>query len=153
MARVEADGPFSPFACIDRTLSILAGEGLRLAAAGRQPVVLGPASAPYSFAGDVACAATLERGAVTDLNVMTRRGHYWHRVSRLACGSYVAAGDLDQAYLVASGLGPVGVRIDGADVQLSMLDSVRLGKGPWVVGVPDVAPGALLLVEIGRVTR
>ena len=84
---------------------------------------------------------------------MTRRGRYWHRVRRLAGGSVVAAGDLEAAYLVASGMGPTGVGIDGADVRLSMFDSVSLGRDSWAVTVPDVGPGALLLVELGRVTR
>ena len=35
MARVDGDGPFSAFAGVDRTLSILEGEGLRLEIAGR----------------------------------------------------------------------------------------------------------------------
>jgi environmental stress-induced protein Ves len=152
MARVECDGPFSPFSGIDRTLSILVGEGLRLAPAGREAVVLGPASAPYPFAGDIACDATLEGGAVTDLNVMTRRNRYWHRVRRVAAGSIGAPEALAAAYLVASAPGPVTVCVDGVDVRLTSLDSVSLGPGPWLVTVPDVAPEALLLVEIGVVT-
>jgi environmental stress-induced protein Ves len=149
MARVEADGPFSPFAGIDRTLSILEGDGLHLSPAGREAVVLGPASAPCGFAGDLPCRATLVGGAVTDLNVMTRRHQYWHRVRRLATGPTVAAADLAAAFLIASAFGPVTVLIDGATLRLAAFDSVSLGPGPWSVVVPEVVPEALLLVEIG----
>src|SRR5690606_5744574 len=38
---------------------------------------------PLSFAADIAVAATLPDGPVTDLNVMTRRGRYRHSVERI----------------------------------------------------------------------
>ena len=47
-----------------------------------QPVTLTGASAPYSFAADAATNAELLVGPITDLNVMTRRGRYAHRVTR-----------------------------------------------------------------------
>jgi len=147
MARVEADGPFSPFPGIDRTLSILEGEGLRLAPAGRDAVTLGPKSAPCRFAGDVACGAALVGGPVTDLNVMTRRDRYWHRVHRLAAGRIAASADLVEAFLVASR--SVTISIDGGELRLGAFDSAALGPGPWTIAVPEMAPDALLLVEIG----
>jgi environmental stress-induced protein Ves len=149
MARVEVDGPFSPFAGIDRTLSILAGGGLHLAPQGAVAVDLGPVSAPYSFAGDVPCAASLLEGPVTDLNVMSRRGRCWHRVRRLGAGRVGPVADLDEAFLVASAAGPVHVVVDGAPVALGAFDSVRLGAGPWAIEVAAAPPGALLLVELG----
>jgi len=149
MARVESDGPFSPFAGIDRTLSILQGEGLCLVAAGGEAVTLSSTSAPYSFRGDVACDATLAGGPVTDLNVMTRRDRCWHRVRRVVAAQYDAAPGLAEAFLVASSGVAVMVSIDGAEIALSAFDSVRLGPGPWTVQVPEVGPDALLLVEIG----
>ena len=82
MAKVEAGGPFSAFPEVDRTLSILEGEGIVLDIEGRKPVTLTGASAPYSFAADAATNAELLGGPITDLNVMTRRGRYVHRVTR-----------------------------------------------------------------------
>jgi environmental stress-induced protein Ves len=149
MARVDADGPFSPFAGIDRTLSILAGGGLRLATQGAEAVDLGPVSAPYSFAGDVPCAATLLEGPVTDLNVMSRRDRCWHRVRRLGAGRVDPVADLQAAFLVASAAGPVHVVVDGTPAVLGAFDSVRLGAGPWSVAIAAAPPDALLLVEIG----
>jgi uncharacterized protein len=82
MATVAAGGPFSAFPDVDRTLSILEGEGIMLDIEGRQPVTLTGASAPYSFAADAATNAELLGGPITDLNVMTRRGRYVNRVTR-----------------------------------------------------------------------
>lgn len=83
MARVGSDGPFSAFPDVDRTLTILSGEGIRLAVDGRDAVELTPGSQPFAFAGDVPVQATLIGGAVTDLNVMTRRSVLSHRVRRV----------------------------------------------------------------------
>jgi environmental stress-induced protein Ves len=82
MATVASDGPFSVFAGIDRTLSILEGQGMQLDIAGREPVVLTHASESLAFPADVATSARLVSGTIVDLNVMTRRGQWAHRVER-----------------------------------------------------------------------
>jgi environmental stress-induced protein Ves len=82
-ARVASDGPFSSFPGIDRTLAILAGEGLRLSIGGKAPIVLTSRSEPFTFAGDVKVDAALVSGEITDLNVMTRRGRFAHRINRI----------------------------------------------------------------------
>ena len=76
MARVEAGGPFSLFPGVDRTLSIIDGEGLLLSVKGRIPIGLTCRSIPLTFPADVATSAALIAGPITDLNVMTRRGRY-----------------------------------------------------------------------------
>jgi uncharacterized protein len=83
MARVGSDGPFSAFPGVDRTLTILSGEGILLAVDGRDAVTLTPASPPFAFPGDAPASATIIGGPVTDLNVMTRRGSLSHRVTRI----------------------------------------------------------------------
>lgn len=47
MATVGEDGPFSVFPGVDRTLSILSGEGIELTIAERPSVVLASPSEPY----------------------------------------------------------------------------------------------------------
>ena len=84
MARVETGGPFSVFTGIDRTLSILDGEGMRLAIAGREPVELTRSSESLFFPADAATEAFLPAGPITDLNVMTRRGRARHTVRRIS---------------------------------------------------------------------
>ncbi|RCK45271.1 hypothetical protein TH25_18220 [Thalassospira profundimaris] len=82
MATVASDGPFSSFPGIDRTLSILHGAGMTLVIGDKVPVTLTRDTEPYPFAADVATSALLVDGPITDLNVMTRRGHNTHRVTR-----------------------------------------------------------------------
>ncbi len=84
MATVATDGPFSVFPGIDRTLSILDGEGMTLFIEGRAPERLTQASEPLPFAADAPTSATLIDGTITDLNVMTRRGRVTHSVLRIS---------------------------------------------------------------------
>lgn len=82
MATIASDGPFSTFPDVDRTLSILSGGGIELTIDGSRPVTLDLRSEPYPFPADRPAAAKLLNGETTDLNVMTRRGRFSHRVSR-----------------------------------------------------------------------
>ena len=82
MARVETDGAFSVFPGVDRTLSILSGNGMILDVDGQNVTRLDTTSPPYSFPADIPTFARLVQGPVDDLNVMTRRGQFAHRVTR-----------------------------------------------------------------------
>jgi environmental stress-induced protein Ves len=86
MALVETDGPFSLFPGIDRSLAIMDGAGLRLAIDGAPEFTVASGSEPHFFAADVPTSSRLIAGAVTDLNVMTRRGAWRHRVTRIDVG-------------------------------------------------------------------
>ena len=68
MALVNADGPFSAFPGIDRTLSILEGAGITLTIAS-VPHILTLSSPPLPFPGDAPAHAVLIGGPITDLNV------------------------------------------------------------------------------------
>jgi len=91
-ARVESDGPFSQFPGMDRTLSVLAGEGIELSVGAAGPVALSVQSAPFRFSGDASTAGRLLQGPITDLNVMTRRGRFDGRIRRLSGGTPVTRG-------------------------------------------------------------
>lgn len=91
-ATVAEDGPFSLFDGIDRTLSVLSGEGIVLSVAGSADLTLTGASAPHAFPADATAAARLVGGPITDLNVMTRRGLFTHRVEKLAVPADLSAG-------------------------------------------------------------
>ncbi|MDG9788991.1 HutD/Ves family protein [Brucella anthropi] len=82
MATVASDGPFSIFPGIDRTLSVLEGDGILLDVEGQQST-LTCESVPLFFAADAQSSARLIGSAITDLNVMTRRGRFAHMVRRL----------------------------------------------------------------------
>lgn len=83
MALVETDGPFSLFPGIDRSLAIVDGNGLRLTVGDAPEVEIVAGSEPHFFAADVPTASRLIAGPVTDLNVMTRRGAWRHRLTRV----------------------------------------------------------------------
>ncbi|MEI5666014.1 HutD family protein [Bosea sp. CCNWLW174] len=84
MAHVGQDGPFSSFPGIDRTLSVLTGAGITLAFGDGERMRLDRSSAPYAFAADRAVDGLLVDGPIDDLNVMSRRGRWRHRVERLS---------------------------------------------------------------------
>lgn len=93
MAHVGADGPFSSFPGIDRTLSVLTGAGITLAFGDGERARLDRSSAPYPFAADRAVDGQLVDGPIDDLNVMTRRGRWQHRVERLSNASSLTASE------------------------------------------------------------
>lgn len=101
MAHVGADGPFSSFPGIDRTLSVLTGNGIRLVFGDSETVSLDRSTAPFFFAADRAVDSVLVDGAIDDLNVMSRRGAWSHSVERLSGGSHEIAAESGVLVLVA----------------------------------------------------
>ncbi|MEP9388768.1 HutD family protein [Mesorhizobium sp. KR9-304] len=148
MARVDAGGPFSVFPDVDRTLSVLEGEGIMLSIADRRPERLTGASAPYSFPGDVAANADLVAGPITDLNVMARRGRYRHRV---IVHQVEEAKDLSfngtQALLFCPSL-DLRVRANAFDERLARFDAVIL-KDPQTA-LRIVGRGQIFVIELDR---
>jgi environmental stress-induced protein Ves len=150
MARVEAAGPFSSFPGIDRTLTVLDGEGFRLAIDEHPAIQLTPRSAPFAFRGDSAASTTLLGGAVTDLNVMTRRGNCWHRVRRFAAGEPLSLAATAVAAVVFCVAGTIRVTAAGTVVELGALDTLLIDEPCGALATAEGAPDHLLLVEIGR---
>ena len=149
MARVQADGPFSAFPEIDRTLTVLEGGVLRLSVGGREPVRLGPASAPFSFAGDEESYGSIDGRAVTDLNVMTRRGRMAHRVTVVGSGP-VAMSRPDPVAVLLVCRGELAVVTTAQEpVRLERHDTLLASDGGdrWTV---NNAVGDCLFVEIWR---
>ena len=126
MATVATDGPFSIFEGIDRTLSILSGDGMALAIDGREPVLLTKISTPLAFPADVPVMATLAGGAITDLNVMTRRGRLEHSVERLAVDGMLEEPVQPGTVLLVSRDGAVSCTYDGTQIDLDHDDALLL---------------------------
>lgn len=115
IATIVADGPFSAFPGVDRTIMLLAGDGVRLQCPGLDHV-LDAVGEPFAFSGDRAIDSTLLGGESTDLNVMTRRAR---------CRAEV---------VVVSGAGDLGAC--GAGLVMSLRGTWHLtgGRGdeqPW----------------------
>ncbi len=73
VADVAANGPFSQFPGVDRTIVLIAGAGMRLDGDGHAAELRTPFE-PYAFSGDDGIVCTLLAGPVRDFNLMLRRG-------------------------------------------------------------------------------
>ncbi len=129
MAHVGADGPFSSFPGIDRTLAILNGDGVVLAIDDRDPVTLTPTSQPLSFSADARTTCALVDGPVDDLNVMTRGASFRHAVRRLAIEGEAAI-DLTGAWgIVFCARGRVRIDIESREISLGRRDALVVTGG------------------------
>lgn len=126
MATVATDGPFSSFPGIDRTLSILEGNGMALAVDGGDPLLLTTTSEPLAFSADVPVSATLADGAITDLNVMTRRDRFVHTVKRVHVASAFDLAVSGEVFLLLCHHGQLSLRAGGIAVELAAGDSLLL---------------------------
>lgn len=79
-ARVAKDGPFSYLSGIDRTLVVTSGHGLIVKTPDACSMTLALGDRPWEFPGELAVEASLVDGPVEDLNVMTRRGQFAHKM-------------------------------------------------------------------------
>lgn len=79
-AQVAVDGAFSSFPGIDRSLAVLAGDGMCLQHADGRREMLLSSDAIAVFRGEEAISAQLLGGPITDLNLMTRRGFWSHEL-------------------------------------------------------------------------
>jgi uncharacterized protein len=127
MATVASDGPFSIFPDIDRTLSILDGDGMQLLVEGREAVVLTQGSEPLPFPADAVASATLLAGPIVDLNVMTRRGARSHSVSRLVVDGNAGLDTGGQMLLLFCSRGRLDVEVGGHAAALEERDCLVLG--------------------------
>jgi uncharacterized protein len=148
MARVDCDGAFSNFPGIDRTLVILAGAGLRLHVAALPAVELTRASPPHSFPADVATRAELLGGPITDLNVMTRRGRFVHRLRRVQVGVATTLPLAAATTLILCVEGRASLAVDGVDACIGVRDSALLSDGAHSLRVSGDPAASLLVVEL-----
>lgn len=73
VAEVSADGPFSAFPDVDRTLVLLSGSGMVLSAPEGGTTLNAPGDR-WDFPGDWSVHGALLAGPTLDLNLMVRRG-------------------------------------------------------------------------------
>jgi environmental stress-induced protein Ves len=99
-ALVAADGPFSMFPGIDRSLTLLKGGGMILSIEGRVPYGMTRRFEPLAFPADVPTSVRLIDGPITDLNVMTRRGAYESEVGLIDVAGEIVLDAADETTLV-----------------------------------------------------
>jgi environmental stress-induced protein Ves len=147
MATVETDGPFSAFAGIDRTLSVLEGEGIRLMVGSDAPVALTPVSPPHSFPGDVAASADLTDGPIVDLNMMSRRGRIRHAVRRLRISKSAELALESAETIVFCADGNVRMELGGV-AELARHDTAIWRNGPARARLSPRPRAVIYVIEI-----
>ncbi|MFF7245115.1 HutD family protein [Embleya sp. NPDC008237] len=119
VATIAADGPFSAFPGVDRTITLLAGDGVHLVGDDGLDHRLDRPGEPFAFSGDTGLRATLLGGDTRVLNIMTRRGQWAARVRRADAPLLPAAGHAGVVYVLSA---PAG---DGSG------SALRAGQGAW----------------------
>ncbi len=145
LADVGLDGPFSVFAGLDRTLTLVEGAGITLEVDGVRHHL--DADRPsFSFPGEARTIGWLPAGAIRDLNVMTRRDAFTHRV-RVAGPGRCTVGPQTATLAVVALAGRLRAAIEGNDCELGRLDCwlVQLAGGPHDLVLHDGA----VVIEIG----
>jgi environmental stress-induced protein Ves len=137
VAEVRSSGPFSIFSGVERHMAVLRGR-LSLSIDGGAALILTADSAPLSFAGDVPAHGAALAGAVTDLNVMTRRGRCSAQLRHWPAAAAAPSTPHAAAALVLA-LGPLTVLTAAGELQLEELDAAWLPEGTR--GVRLSAPG------------
>lgn len=150
MARIEADGPFSAFPGIDRTLTLLDGARVDLEVEGK-PAVLTPDRPTLQFTGEDRVASTVPAGPIVDFNVMTRRArcrHAFHRFG-VAGGHSMTRGPGTTILFLAQGQA-LSCRAETAgEARLGARDCLILEAGDplaWHLDATD--PATIFQIEI-----
>lgn len=139
VAEVASDGPFSTFTGIDRTLVLLEGS-VELVVDGRSNT-LSSGRSRLSFDGAASTSAHVVAGPVRDLNIMSRRGLFEHRVTALEGG--VPVPECGHWFLFAIDH-DVAATINTAPVMLDRFDLLQVRGSPESAAVT----GPCWLIEL-----
>jgi len=148
-ARIDRSSPFSRFPGVDRTLVAIDGAGILLRFDGAESVALSVGDPPLCFAGEAYVESAMVAGPVTELNVMTRRDRFCHRLTVLTDGRpsrVIAQGGVIMV-IVATGRTIIHT-VEGQS-HLSANDAVLLYAGDGAASVAADPGSRLFLIEIG----
>ncbi|WP_326631072.1 MULTISPECIES: HutD/Ves family protein [unclassified Streptomyces] len=120
LADVSADGPFSSFPGVDRTLTVVEGAGMDLMVGGEHHIV-DEQYWPHDFPGDLETDGRLLGGPVVNLNVMYRRERTTAEVAVVRGTLRLLAPQSGTVLAVALEDGAV---LDGHDIELDCYDAV-----------------------------
>ncbi|MFJ7943709.1 HutD family protein [Streptomyces sp. NPDC096354] len=120
LADVSADGPFSSFPGVDRTLTVVEGAGMDLMVGGEHHIV-DEQYWPHDFPGDLETDGRLLGGPVVNLNVMYRRERTTAEVAVVRGTLRLSAPQSGTVLAVALEDGAV---LEGQDIELGRYDAV-----------------------------
>jgi uncharacterized protein len=152
LAEVRQDGPFSPFAGVDRTLVLLAGAGMRLTGDGA-PLELRTPFEPVVLSGDAALNCSLVAGPVRDFNLMVRR--HAARGNVVVCREGGAGIDPADTYICYAAVGSSECLVAGhPPISLAeahtLLVTREAGTAAQGINVNPLAAGSIALVAAIR---
>ncbi len=144
LATIARSGAFSVFPGIDRSLCLVAGEGVTLTLDGARRIALSAANPLVWFAGEAAVHA--EVGSITtDFNVMTRRSRCRHQLERVSAPAELARRSQSTLLFVADGAG-VTVRGGERKFELGLFDALLLDADDAMHWKLEAAAGASVFV-------
>jgi environmental stress-induced protein Ves len=147
LATIAGSGPFSTFPGIDRTLALVEGPGVQLDIGDEGRFVLSEDDPIVEFAGESAVMATLDGGATTDFNVMTRRQRCHHRLGRRTLNGsseFAPRGDVTILFLVEGDA--LSVSSDAERIGMVRFDAVVFDTGTvWTL---EATQATVFVVDI-----
>ncbi len=149
IAEIEADGPFSEFPGVDRSLLLLAGAGMDLVCEGGPGKRLSAPLDRFDFAGEARIAARLCDGPTVDFNLMWRREALTAQLQMLSLDAAVATlATAPSAWLTAVHV--LEGRIDAADGPVEPGDTLlQLPESRSSAdAVAVLLPGRALLIRL-----
>ncbi|GAC1454995.1 MAG: HutD family protein [Steroidobacteraceae bacterium] len=146
IAQVRSAGPFSSLPGLDRRLAVLEGT-LSVVIDAAPEVRLAPAAAALQFPGEAPVRARPVEGPVTDLNIMTRRGHYSSALALHSAQSptHLASGP---ASVLVLALTELVLKADQSEWQLSYLDGARLEGDAALEVKPARGPARFYVIRL-----
>jgi environmental stress-induced protein Ves len=146
LATILEDGAFSEFPGIERTLALVEGHGMTLEIDG-EPKLLTQADPEAAFDGESRVVAKLNRGASTDLNIMTRTDRCYHQFGRRVLSGesrFVARAPVTVLFLAEGD--SLELCSDGQRVNMVRYDAVVLDQGTvWTL---QAGQGLIFIADI-----
>lgn len=147
LATIAADGAFSQFPGVDRTLVLVDGHGATLDIEGEGQVAVSADEPVQSFAGEAQVQAKLHRGATTDFNVMTRRDVCHHEFGRRRLegeSSFAPRGDVTVLFLAEGDA--LTLSSDAERIGMVRFDAVVFdSQAQWTL---EAGQGEVFIVDI-----
>lgn len=147
IAHVGANGPFSLFPGVDRTIALLDGDGLLLDLPENRTVALTRGGPPFTFPGDWTISSRNIGGPTMDLNVMTRRGRFAHAMSHETIHGLRPLRAADLTLFIPTGT--MRVLTSGTWSPLHAFDTLTLQAGEQATIETDEPTNAFVIVLTG----
>ena len=142
---VQGVSPFSVYPGIDRSIAVLAGDGLALELPGGLERRLGPGDSPIAFAGEWYVIGRSLGGPSLDANIMTRRGTHSHSMKWTVQhrDAMLRPGFASGLYIPIE---PACISYDSDALRMDALDTLWLSPGEGAT-LRSSRPTPLLVLE------